>query len=775
MTTKQFIKSTMLTGVILFFAFFSQAEKQWAAQWITSPQVKNNPNTWICFRKEIDLKEVNKKLIASIAVDSKYWVWINENLVVFEGGLKRGPSPDDTYFDEVDIAPYLKKGHNTIAVLVWYFGKEGFSHKSSGKAGLLFDCNTAGISINSDRTWRTLIHPSFLPFEGTQPNYRLPESSLCYDARKSPGEWIKGNYDCSGWYSAKEIGIPPCIPWNRLVLRPIPQWKDSGLREYENNDELPGISTGNPIKCKLPANLQVTPWLKVEADDGQIINIKSDHFNGGSAPNVQAEYITQKGVQEYESFGWMNGEEVIYSIPEGVRILGLKYRATGFNTEFSGNFSCSDDFFNRLWKKSRRTLYVNMRDNYMDCPDRERAQWWGDEVNEGGQAFYAFDTLSHLLFRKGMYELINWQKEDGVIFAPVPAGNWDKELPGQMLASIGFYGFWYYYLYTGDLHTIADLYDGVMRYLSIWKIQQDGTLFYREGGWNWGDWGDQKDMEVLQNAWYYLALKGACNMAMALGNDNDVQNFQKQLASFKIAFNNKFWNGEAYRNPEYTGLTDDRAQALTVVAGLADKAKYPAILKVFAGSEHASPYMEKYVIEALFLMGEDELGLKRMKERFGPMVNDPENSTLWEVWGNSSDGFSGGSTNHAWSGGGLTILSQYVCGISPVEPGFKKFRIAPQPGRLESASARVASVGGVINLSYSNLAETFEMELRVPESTQAIVKIPFEKFTEIKFNGKTIGKEGVLITKNADKFISFSEQKDQAEVVAGKWSFKTCK
>ena len=39
-----------------------------------------------------------------------------------------------------------------------------------------------------------------------------------------------------------------------------------------------------------------------------------------------------------------------------------------------------------MWEKSQRTLYITMRDTYMDCPDRERAQWWGDEVNESGEA-----------------------------------------------------------------------------------------------------------------------------------------------------------------------------------------------------------------------------------------------------------------------------------------------------------------------------------------------------------------------------------------------------
>ncbi|MFP4367340.1 MAG: hypothetical protein ACOCU3_00265 [bacterium] len=52
------------------------------------------------------------------------------------------------------------------------------------------------------------------------------------------------------------------------------------------------------------------------------------------------------------------------------------------------------------------------------------------------------------------------------------------------------------------------------------------------------------------------------------------------------------------------------------------------------------------------------------------MVNHPEITTLWEGWGIGRSGYGGGSANHAWSGGGLTILSQYVAGIYPVEPAY---------------------------------------------------------------------------------------------------------
>ena len=132
--------------------------------------------------------------------------------------------------------------------------------------------------------------------------------------------------------------------------------------------------------------------------------------------------MTRDGEQEYESLGWLNGHEMMYVVPEGVEVIDLKYRETGYDTEFSGSFTCSDPFLNELYKRSARTLYITMRDTYMDCPDRERAQWWGDEVNELGETFYALSPSSHKLAVKGIRELMNWQRNDGVILQPCTFG-----------------------------------------------------------------------------------------------------------------------------------------------------------------------------------------------------------------------------------------------------------------------------------------------------------------------------------------------------------------
>lgn len=720
-------------------------------------------NRWFCFRKPLHLSAIPTQAEARIAVDSKYWLWVNGQLVVFEGQLKRGPTPDDTYFDRVDLTTHLRAGDNTIALLVWYFGKHGFSHNSSGKPGLLFEANLDGIPLLSDTTWKAIEHPAYGNTGGEQPNFRLPESNIHFDARNDLPDWHQPAFDDTAWPAATAYDQAPCAPWNQLVERPIPLWKDFGLKDYVNAADLPTLSDGTLIKAKLPYNAQITPYLKIEGPAGQTIDLRMDNYKGGGTPNVRAEYVTRQGLQEYESLGWMNGHEMHYQIPAGFKILALKYRETGYNTEFTGTFACDDAFLNRYRQKALRTLYITMRDTYFDCPDRERAQWWGDLVNEMGEAFYALDPRSNGLAKKGILELANWQRNDHTIFSPIPAGNWDRELPMQMLNSVGYFGFWTYYQYTGDLETIRAVYPAVSRYLSVWKLGEDGLVIPRKGGWTWGDWGDNKDMTILYNGWYYLALKGQRNMAEALGQNHDIPQITAKMTSIEQNFNQTFWTGTEYRSPGYKAKTDDRAHALAVLSGLAKPQQYEAIRQVFRTQEHSSPYMEKYVGEALYVMRFEHDALARTKKRFKIMTDHPY-TTLWEDW--KIGGHGGGTIDHAWCGGALTLLSQYGAGVAPLTPGYDTYHVLPQMGPLTAIQTTVPSVKGNIDLELHNQPQAFTLTLTSPEDTLATVGIPKRPgatITRILANGALIwetGKpqtsDGLTFQEDAQHYITFS-------------------
>lgn len=256
--------------IVLFFVAVSLQAKEWKARWITSDQCQSRTNSWLCFQKTVELPAMDgTPVYADIAVDSKYWMWINGEMVVFEGGLKRGPNPRDTYYDHVDITPYLTEGKNSIAILMWYFGKDGFSHSSSGKAGLLFDCQTEKFEILSDASWGCQYYGAYEPTtEGTQPNWRLPESNIRFNAQKEIVGWMeKGANPRFG--RAFIIGDAGISPWNKLVERPIPLWKDYGIRDYISIERKEGAEV-DTFYCKLPYNCHATPYLDVVSPAGKV-------------------------------------------------------------------------------------------------------------------------------------------------------------------------------------------------------------------------------------------------------------------------------------------------------------------------------------------------------------------------------------------------------------------------------------------------------------------------------------------------------------------------
>lgn len=747
------MKFTKLIFTIVLFAYScsSIASQPQEPKWLTISNFEHSPNQWYNLRKEVVLNDVPEKTTVKIAADSKYWLWINGKLAIYEGMVKRGPNPEDTYYDEVDIAKYLQKGKNTIAVLVWYFGREGFSHKDSKKFGFFFDGKIGGQQIISDASWKIIRNKSYQNIkEGKPSNYRLPESNVNFVSYKANSGWQQSNFDDSSWEFAIESGTEGVAPWNNLVKREIPQWKDFGLTKVADLER-----NGNRVIMKLPYNMQFSYWFKIKAKQGDVVNITSDSFEWLNDTPIRAKYVAKEGIQEYEHFPWMSGHEIYFDLDPGVELIEAGYRETGYNSEMDGKFVIDDPYMMRFLQKANRTLYVNMRDTFFDCPDRERAQWWGDLVLLMEESFYVLDNNAHALSRKAIRELVDWQKDNGTLFSPIPAGNWDKELPQQMLASIAL-GFSNYYKYTGDIETYTYVFPHVKKYLDLWTVDSNGHVNFKDGGWNWSDWGEQVDSELLEQAWYYMALQTYADISEKVGDLIEQQKALETAARIKKFVNNNYWTNQGYKSTNYKKEIDDRGNAMMVVSGIATVDKHKAISSLLKNIRHSSPYMDKYALEALFIMGKSEQALARIKTRYKAMV-DSDLSTLWELFD-----YGNWSYNHGWSGGPLSMMYKYMAGIQPTKAGFEQFQIFPTPINYKNIDCSFSTIKGKIALKYLASEKNKTMEISVPKESEAIIRVPVNaESLELEGEGKYL----LLEDRKDDKYNYYS-------LSSGQWIVK---
>lgn len=701
------MKKVLIICLYFYLSFVPLYANNWHGKWIQAEGVNNYANTWQVFRKEFLLDEIPTDLPTRIAVDTKYWLWVNDSLIVFEGGLKRGPDPTSTYYDTLNLTPYLRKGNNVIAMLTCYYGRYGFSHNSSGCAAMLFDSYSELVDISSDSTWLAFVHPSYSQMD-VSPNIRLSESNIKYIADANLGNWHSINYD-KVIPKALIINDSPTTLMGNLYPRPIPLWRYSDLMVY---DKVNFDVDTRIMSCKLPYCSQVTPYLKIKSSKkNYVIDIFTDQDVVGEDQCVRCQYVTDEGIQEYENYGWMSGNTIYYRIPEGVEVEEVKYRESGYDCDIVGSFNCSDEFINELWVRSARTLYINMRDNYMDCPDRERAQWWGDVVNEIQEVPYVMSQSAKYLTGKAILELVAWQRSDDVLYSPIPANAWFNELPVQSLMAVGLYGFYSHYILDGDTEFIEKIYKGVHRYLhNVWEIKPNGIINKRTGDWDWGDWGENVDIELLQICWYYLALEAELYYANMLEKHQDAKEIEDLLYLIKRNFISNYWKGNEFRSERFEGNADDRANALAVLCGFAEERMYPKILNILKNNIYASPLLELYVFRAMCKMGFVSDAIQRAKNRYALMVNNKDLTTICEHFS-----IVGGSINHAWGAWIPVVMAEEICGIHATSAGFKTIELRPNLGGLNYISTGFETAYGRIE----TLITPSSIDITIPDNTEA--------------------------------------------------------
>ena len=986
------------------------------------------PGQWVAMRKTFTLDSVPSELYARISADTKYWLWINGEQVIFEGQLKMGDSKYSWYYDKEDIAKYLVAGENTIAVQVFYSGKASGSTINTRVPSFLFDAKSEGVSILSDTSWKAILDPAYEEPISLN-NDRNGEANIKYNASKemidsNGNKWTDKTYDDSAWpiavnqdekiktniiYNDENKLIQDIDPRRMLVLRSIPQLKVNEITKFTadgrdgtkkwvkssdgvafaplslpssytveaeavvkdaiqyisgkatggaigicvcvsdaNNLYMPQISfnqgswngvrfkphtrvngswkssttdltstefgkslylsgsydyrynTKHTVKIEVTetaintylngtllgtindtqlkregstigfrqdinellhiyslkvsdvngkelfnaaidsldstdivsrfsmlmqengsytspyntvekdtngesyvavrncrsavnngefvstykienrSNIQGTPYIKVKSvNGGETISMVSDAWAKGTSSSIAHQYITKPGEQTWEALGWMNGYVITFTAPESVEIIELGFRESGYNTEEVGSVVTDNEIINQLYREAYDTLYVCMRDSFMDCPDRERTQWWGDAVINMQQAAYAMDDKAALLYAKTLTQALGYVQKNGAIPSKIALGRPDLELPMQSLA--GVHSFWQYYMYYGDTELLFEAYPILLNYLKLWDISEDGVITHRDGNWNWYDWGSHPDTVILENCWYYVALESVLNIANLEGSGaraEDIAFFEGRMELISKNFDTLYWDNtkNAYYNSTDNGVADDRANAMAIYSGLADISRYGGILDVLKSTYNSGPYMEKYVLEAMYMMGADDEALVRTINRFAPFTEDGY-PTLPEIWLDQTL-YNGDETkNHAWTGSPLSLLYMYNAGIIATGPAFSTIQIRPQLGGLNSVSAKVERAVGAILVNIEKNASQYSMGVTIPDGViTAVVYVPrLEGIdTMIKFGDVVIYANGAPVSANMPIGVSYAGEDEDFvgfNVTSGNYNF----
>lgn len=158
------------------------------ARWIWLPCERTLANTFVLFRRELEIESPVASARGWVAADSRYRLVVNGRRVQW------GPGPCDPRSgeaDPLDLAPYLERGRNVVGVEVLFYG-HGERTWPFGKPGLLFALRIeeeAGRvqEVFSDGSWRVRLDRAHRP--GQFKRYYLRSLQEEFDARLHPEGW----------------------------------------------------------------------------------------------------------------------------------------------------------------------------------------------------------------------------------------------------------------------------------------------------------------------------------------------------------------------------------------------------------------------------------------------------------------------------------------------------------------------------------------------------------------------------------------------------------
>ncbi len=390
-------------------------------------------------------------------------------------------------------------------------------------------------------------------------------------------------------------------------------------------------------------------------------------------------------------------------------------------------FSSSDRELNQLVSNILWGQRGNFLDVPTDCPQRdERMGWTGDAQVFAKTACYNFDVRR--FFTKWLRDMQLGQEKDGRIPKVVPAVAAPSPLAGW--GDAGTIIPWTLYEMYGDAALLQEFYPMMCKWVD-YITGATTTPYLWTGGKQLGDWlaldapsgsykGASRD-DLVASAFYACSTALVIKAGKALGED--VTRYETLYDGIVKAFQDTY--------PEYQtqtecvlalqfGLAADRKKT---AAQLADMVKRTGHLETgFLGTP--------YLLHALSDNGYPEIAYELLLRRSYPSWLYSVSrgaTTIWEHWDGvmeNGDFWSKdmNSFNHYAFGAVGEWIYGKAAGITPLEPGFRKVRIAPNPdARLDWLKVSYDSVQGKIVSGWRKFEGMWRFEIETPVPAEIVI------------------------------------------------------
>ena len=418
-----------------------------------------------------------------------------------------------------------------------------------------------------------------------------------------------------------------------------------------------------------------------------------------------------------------------------------------------GEFECSDELLNQLHRNVVWGTRGNFLDVPTDCPQRdERLGWTGDIAVFAPTAAYLFDVEEFL--HDWLVDLGAEQRAaDGMVPFVVPDVLKYIERPSHFPApestaiwsDAAVWVPWALWQAYGNRQVLSDQYDSMTAHLRRVESLLSPTGLW-DTGFQFGDWLDptappdqpalsKVDKGVVATACLYRDARLVRDAAELLGRTDDAKYFGELAERTRTAFNEHYVNEGTIHSDAQTGY------ALAIVFGLLDDQTTQLAGKRLAELAAESGYRIQtgfagtpYVLDALSSTGHLDEAYRLLLQRECPSWLYPVTmgaTTIWERWDSMlPDGtINPGqmtSFNHYALGAVADWIHRNIGGIAPLEPGYSKVLIAPQPGGdIRWARSSLETRHGEISVSWSRDGDsTIELHIAVPDGVAALVRLP---------------------------------------------------